>query len=169
MCRQTPRIKSIGIHQVAVAQNKSVKPRRNGNSGVRRAEPPAALIRLAPAKVEMAIDALRCPPNDANIETLSGGEKRRIALARLLLRKDAPLWLLDEPTEGLDTRTARDLLGRLAHEARQRQCSLVIATHLRREAELADRLLCIQGGRLVADHRRGTPAFESALGDLRQD
>ncbi|MBU4569443.1 MAG: ATP-binding cassette domain-containing protein, partial [Alphaproteobacteria bacterium] len=37
------------------------------------------------SKVEMAIDALRCPPNDANIESLSGGEKRRIALARLLL------------------------------------------------------------------------------------
>ena len=100
---------------------------------------------------------------------LSGGQARRLALARLLLRKNTPLWLLDEPTEGLDTRTARDLLGRLAHEARQRQCSLVIATHLRREAELADRLLCIQGGRLVADHRRGTPAFDSALRALRQD
>ncbi|MBS0339002.1 MAG: ATP-binding cassette domain-containing protein [Proteobacteria bacterium] len=100
---------------------------------------------------------------------LSGGQSRRLALARLLLKTDAPLWLLDEPTEGLDTRTARDVLGRLAQEAQQRQCSLVIATHLRREAGLADRLLCIRGGRLVADLRRGTPEFEAALRELRQD
>lgn len=100
---------------------------------------------------------------------LSGGQARRLALSRLILRKDAALWLLDEPTEGLDTRTAQDVLERLAQQARQRQCSLVIATHLRREAELADRLLCMRGGRLVADLRRGTPAFASALDALRQD
>ena len=100
---------------------------------------------------------------------LSGGQSRRLALARLLLRKNAPLWLLDEPTEGLDTRTARDVLDRLAREAQQQQRSLVIATHLRREAALADRLLRVQGGCLVADLRRGTPAFDSALDALRQD
>lgn len=100
---------------------------------------------------------------------LSGGQARRLALARLLLKKNTPLWLLDEPSEGLDTRTARDVLCRLAHEAQQRQRTLVIATHLRREAALSDRLLRIQGGCLVADIRRGTPAFESALDALRQD
>ena len=100
---------------------------------------------------------------------LSGGQARRLALARLLLKKDTPLWLLDEPTEGLDTRTARDVLDRLAHEAQRQRRSLVIATHLRREAALADRLLCIQGGSPVAELRRGTPAFESALDALRQD
>jgi len=100
---------------------------------------------------------------------LSGGQARRLALARLLLKKNTPLWLLDEPTEGLDTRTARDVLDRLAHEAQRQRRSLVIATHLRREAALADRLLCIQGGRLLADLRRGTPAFEAALDALRQD
>lgn len=100
---------------------------------------------------------------------LSGGQARRLSLARLILRKEAALWLLDEPTEGLDTRTAQDVLDRLARQARQHQRSLVVATHLRREAALADRLLCMRGGCLVADVRRGTPAFESALRDLRQD
>jgi sulfate-transporting ATPase len=51
--------------------------------------------------LEYAMDALRCPPADADIETLSGGERRRVALCRLLLRQP-DLLLLDEPTNHLD-------------------------------------------------------------------
>ncbi|MGD0540158.1 MAG: energy-dependent translational throttle protein EttA [Tepidisphaeraceae bacterium] len=53
------------------------------------------------SQVEMALDALRCPPGDAAVKILSGGERRRVALCRLLLKKPDIL-LLDEPTNHLD-------------------------------------------------------------------
>ena len=68
-------------------------------------------------RIEIALDALRCPPPDANVAKLSGGERRRVALCRLLLEKP-DLLLLDEPTNHLDAesvswleRTLRDYEG----------------------------------------------------------
>ena len=52
------------------------------------------------SKLERAMDALRCPPEDQSVEHLSGGERRRVALCRLLLQKPDIL-LLDEPTNTL--------------------------------------------------------------------
>ncbi|MBZ0163096.1 MAG: energy-dependent translational throttle protein EttA [Notoacmeibacter sp.] len=56
------------------------------------------------SQVEMAMEALRCPPGDATIDNLSGGEKRRVALCQLLLSQP-DLLLLDEPTNHLDAET----------------------------------------------------------------
>jgi ATP-binding cassette subfamily C protein CydC len=97
---------------------------------------------------------------------LSGGQARRLALARLLLC-DTPLWLLDEPTEGLDGETARDVLQRLAGQMHGR--SVIIATHIRREAAIADQLVVLQRGRIVGAPRRGEQQFDAALAALRPD
>jgi ATP-binding cassette ChvD family protein len=74
--------------------------------------------------VEIAMDALRCPPGDWAVDKLSGGEKRRVALCRLLLEKP-DLLLLDEPTNHLDAETTAWLQRHLAEYAG----TVVMVTH----------------------------------------
>lgn len=74
--------------------------------------------------LEIAMDALRCPPPDASVENLSGGEKRRVALCRLLLSKP-DLLLLDEPTNHLDAES----VAWLERHLREYPKSVVLVTH----------------------------------------
>ncbi|MFN3521934.1 MAG: energy-dependent translational throttle protein EttA [Phenylobacterium sp.] len=76
------------------------------------------------SRIEMAMDALRCPPNDWQVENLSGGEKRRVALARLLLSKPDML-LLDEPTNHLDAES----VAWLQHHLEQFPGCVILVTH----------------------------------------
>ena len=98
------------------------------------------------AQVEQAMDALRCPPGDASIDKLSGGEKRRVALTQLLLRKP-DLLLLDEPTNHLDAES----VNWLEHHLRDYPGAIMIVTH--------DRYFLdnVTGWILELDRGRGIP------------
>ena len=98
------------------------------------------------SQVDQAMDALRCPPDDADVTKLSGGERRRVALCRLLL--DQPeLLLLDEPTNHLDAESVNWLEGHL----RKYPGAILIVTH--------DRYFLdnVTGWILELDHGRGIP------------
>ena len=98
------------------------------------------------SQVEQAMDALRCPPGDAQIDNLSGGEKRRVALTQLLLRKP-DLLLLDEPTNHLDAES----VNWLEHHLRDYPGAILIVTH--------DRYFLdnVTGWILELDRGRGIP------------
>ena len=76
------------------------------------------------ARLDLAMDALRCPPADKVVDVLSGGERRRVALCRLLLKKPDIL-LLDEPTNHLDAET----VGWLEKHLQQYEGTVIAVTH----------------------------------------
>ena len=109
------------------------------------------------SKIEMAMDALRCPPSDADVTKLSGGERRRVALCRLLLQKPDML-LLDEPTNHLDAESVAWLEQHLqAYEG-----TVVAITH--------DRYFLdnVAGWILELDRGRGIPYEGNYSGWLEQ-
>ena len=98
------------------------------------------------SKIEMAMEALRCPPGDWKVDRLSGGEKRRVALARLLL--SAPdLLLLDEPTNHLDAES----VAWLENYLREYKGAVIIVTH---DRYFLDK---VTGWVLELDRGRGIP------------
>jgi ATP-binding cassette ChvD family protein len=98
------------------------------------------------SKVDLAMDALRCPPDEADVTKLSGGERRRVALCRLLLEQPE-LLLLDEPTNHLDAESVMWLEGHL----RNYPGAILIVTH--------DRYFLdnVTGWILELDRGRGIP------------
>ncbi len=98
------------------------------------------------ARLDMAMDALRCPPEDMPVRVLSGGEKRRVALCRLLLQKPDIL-LLDEPTNHLDAET----VAWLERHLQQYEGTIIAVTH--------DRYFLdnVAGWILEMDRGRGIP------------
>ena len=98
------------------------------------------------SRLEMAMDALRCPPADTPIRVISGGERRRVALCRLLLQKPDIL-LLDEPTNHLDAET----VAWLENHLRQYPGTVIAVTH--------DRYFLdnVAGWILELDRGRGIP------------
>ncbi|MGA2782592.1 MAG: energy-dependent translational throttle protein EttA [Smithella sp.] len=76
------------------------------------------------SRLEMAMDALRCPPGDTSVKVLSGGERRRVALCRLLLQKPDIL-LLDEPTNHLDAES----VAWLEHHLQKYEGTVIAVTH----------------------------------------
>ncbi len=98
------------------------------------------------SKIDQAMDALRCPPDDADVTKLSGGERRRVALCRLLLEQP-DLLLLDEPTNHLDAESVMWLEGHL----RNYPGAILIVTH--------DRYFLdnVTGWILELDRGRGIP------------
>lgn len=95
---------------------------------------------------------------------LSGGQAKRFAIARLLLQNHT-LWLLDEPTESLDEDSAAGVLATLLCTGYDK--GWLMATHLYREARLADRLILLKAGAVVSQWRRGQDGYEHLLHSLR--
>ena len=84
----------------------------NDEAGALQSELDAANVWDLDSRLDQAMDALRCPPPDAIVDTLSGGERRRVALCKLLLQQPS-LLLLDEPTNHLDAESVQWLEGHL--------------------------------------------------------
>ncbi len=118
-----------------------------------RIERAIARAQLAPfvASLPLGYDTVL---GDAGAQ-VSGGEARRIAIARALLQ-DAPVLVCDEPTEGLDARTARDLYAALAEAARDRTV-LLITHRLGGLADLVDEVVVMTAGRVT--ERLGVQAY----------
>jgi putative ABC transport system ATP-binding protein len=91
---------------------------------------------------------------------LSGGQQQRVAIARALVTKPAII-LADEPTGNLDSRTTQEVLGLLKLTGEQFHQTIVMITHNEALAQLCDRVIHIEDGRIVEDHSGNNRANRS--------
>jgi macrolide transport system ATP-binding/permease protein len=92
---------------------------------------------------------------------LSGGQQQRVAIARALIN-DPTILLADEPTGNLDSQTAKEILGTIRALNRERGLTVVLVTHERAMAEVADRIVTISDGLVLSDERRAERTVPSA-------
>ncbi len=127
------------IPTLTVNENVQLPLELNGIKGIEAADRTAKLLE----ELDLTDCAERFP------EELSGGEQQRVAIARALVH-EPELVIADEPTGNLDLDTANRVLELLDASCRQRHTTLIIATHSREVANLADRVLSIRNARLQA-------------------
>ena len=110
-------------------------------------------VKEVAAKIKITDEQLK-----KNVSELSGGQQQRAAIARALAAKPAII-LADEPTGNLDSVTSHDVLGLLKMAAKQFSQTLILITHDRDIAQLADRIVHIEDGKIVGDTRKGSDSY----------
>ena len=107
------------------------------------------------SRLEMAMDALRCPPPDTKVSTLSGGEKRRLTIARSLVTKPK-LLMLDEPFSGVDPIAVYDVQQIIVNLRKSGLAILITDHNVRETLSIVDRAYLIYEGRVESE---GTKDF----------
>lgn len=82
-------------------------------------------------------------------ENLSGGQKQRVAIARALI-SHPKIVLADEPTAALDKKSGRDVVELMQKLAKEQHCTILLVTHDNRILDIADRIVCLEDGRLIS-------------------
>jgi ABC-2 type transport system ATP-binding protein len=155
----TQALRQIGVvfQQQALDLDLSVQRNLQFHADLHGLPHATALARISEGLARLGLGAEFQRP----VRELSGGNRRKVELVRALLHRPG-LLLMDEATVGLDPQSRRDLLTAVHAEVRERQATVLWATHWVEEAAQADRVLVLHQGRLRAD---GTPAeVTAALG-----
>ena len=105
---------------------------------------------------------------DAFPGNLSGGQQQRVAIARAVAAKPVII-LADEPTGNLDSATSHEVLGLLKMAARQFSQTIILITHDRDIAQLADRIVHIEDGKIVGNTGKGSFLYNSNIGNSKKE
>jgi ABC-2 type transport system ATP-binding protein len=153
--RLAPGARSLRARMGVVFQNPSIDPKLTARENLAMGATLYGVPRReARERIAWALDLVGLTDRASDhVETFSGGMRRRLELARVLLHRPAIL-LLDEPTQGLDISAARRIWAELLEIRRKEQLTILLTTHSPEEAEHCDRILVLDKGKTIA---RGTP------------